>query len=266
MKQSIAFAAIAMAALMAFGEKQPLERYQSIIDRMPFGVPPPGFDPTRDPSEVAKDAGAEAAAAAQLTEEQQAIQRAVRFSVLNMDEGGVVHVGFSDISDPKAPRHFYMTVGEERYGWTVKEADANEKSMLVVKDGVEVRLKLGEDSGSDAKSIAAARSASAGARGRSELLARGDGETNFVSPRGRREKRLAEEAAAREAARKREEDRKREAAEREQREAEERAQREAERNEQRAELNALQEELRRQREEMQNIQRQEADAAAVQEE
>ncbi len=229
----------AMAALCAAAEKQPFERYQSIIDRMPFGQPPPGFDPTRDPAEVSKDeySGGET----ELTQEQEAIQKAVRFSVINVESDGAVRVGFSDMTDPKAPRHFYLAVGEERGGWVVKAADPNEKTMTVEKDGVEVELALGENSGGgDAKAEGGARATKRGVR--SSLLDRNASHGAATSMRGRREKREAEEQRQRA-------EQERERAEREKREEQERAEREAERAEQREQLNALKEELMRQREE-----------------
>lgn len=248
MKQMLAILAALGAISCAFAEKQPFERYRTIIDRMPFGQPPPGFDPTRDPSEVSRDEYSQSEV--ELTQEQEAIQRAVRFSVINVESDGVVRVGFSDMTDPKAPRHFYLAVGESRGGWSVKDADPNEKKMTVVKDGVEVELGLGENSGGiDGKAVANARNSTKQAR--SSLLQRG-GDSSTGAPmslRGRREKREAEEAARRAEDAKMAAERERERAEREKREEEERAEREAERAEQREQLNALQEELRRQREE-----------------
>ena len=40
---------IALAALVAAAERQPLERYQSIIDRQMFGELPDDFDPSKLP-------------------------------------------------------------------------------------------------------------------------------------------------------------------------------------------------------------------------
>lgn len=246
MKLKLAIVAAVVGMLSANGEKQPFERYQSIIDRMPFGQPPPNFDPTRDPSEVSRDEYNQNAAAEELTQEQEAIQKAVRFSVINVEPDGSVRVGFSDIADSKSPRHYYLAVGETRNGWLVKEADAMAKSMTVVKDGIEVKLALGENSGGDAGGGKGRRGAD---RARSALLNRGAGvDPAIMSHRGRRERREAEERANAEERRRLEEERKREEAERARREEEERAQREAERAEQREQLNILREELRRQRE------------------
>lgn len=247
MKKLVALMVAVVAFSCALAEKQPFERYQTIIDRMPFGQPPPGFDPTRDPNDVSKDEYSQQEV--ELTLEQEAIQKAVRFSVINVESDGVVHVGFSDMTDPKAPRHFYLAVGETRSGWSVKDADPNEKKMTVAKDGVEVELALGENSGGiDGKAVKNARNTTKPQR--SQLLSRGgDAGGPPMSMRGRREKREAEEAARRAEDAKQAAERERERAEREKREEEERAAREAERAEQREQLNALKEELLRQREE-----------------
>ena len=53
------FAVAACSCLAAAAERQPLERYQSIIDRQMFGQPPPNFDPSVPPSQVQKGAADE---------------------------------------------------------------------------------------------------------------------------------------------------------------------------------------------------------------
>ena len=239
-------------------EKQPFSRYQSIIDRMPFGQPPPGFNPEQMASEVSRS---DAASAQELTQEQEAIQKAVAFSVINVDpdDGGVM-VGFTDNADPKSPHHYYMRVGTTRDGWLVKEADIAEKTMTVVKDGVEVTLELGmNSSGGDSRSAKGAVASRPGSAGsslsgavptRSGLLSRrapgGGGVSTFQGRRRQREMEAAEakaDAEAREAERRK---REQEAAEQA---AADKAVREQERAEQREQLMAIQNELRRVREE-----------------
>lgn len=265
--KSILSILFAVAIGTLFAEKQPLERYQSIIDRQPFGKPPPGFNPEQMASEVsARDADA---AEQQLTQEQEVLQKSVSFSVINVDpdDGGLM-VGFSDLADPKVPRHYYMRVGTTRDGWLVKEADIAKKTMTVVKDGVEVSLELGANSnpggtgakgkGGTTRGGSAASGRTVGgmtATGRSGLLARrgaggaaapGSGLSSFQSRRAQREQAEAQaqaDAAAKEA------ERKRQAEEQAAKEAEERAARENERAEQREQLKAIQDELKRVREE-----------------
>lgn len=243
MRLIAAIASLAVAGGL-FAEKMPFERYQSIIDRQPFGQPPPGFNPQQMASDVSRTAADDAAAP--LSVEQEKLQKSVGFSVINVESDGSVMVGFSDKSDPKSPKHYYMRVGEERDGWLVKEGDPAKKSMTVVKDSVEITLDLGANSTADAKS--SKPGAPQTAAGRSPLLSRGANAPggSFHSRRARRE---AEEAQERAAAAAREAERKREAEEAAAKAEQEKAVREAERAEQRQQLLAIQEELRRAREE-----------------
>ena len=113
MKQIISLILVALPIISALAEvaaKRPYEDYTSIIDRQMFGALPPGFDPTKLPTEVAKiDQKA-------LSKEQEKLQSAIRFSMINITPSGEVAVGFSDNSNPKAPVHYYLKVGEERGG------------------------------------------------------------------------------------------------------------------------------------------------------
>jgi hypothetical protein len=101
------------------------------------------------PSEVAKTSQKE------LTKEQAKLQSSVHFSVINVAPDGTAAVGFSDNSNPKAPVHHYVKVGEESGGWKVLSADTAEKTMTIQKDGVELTLKLGDNSGGAAGGSAA---------------------------------------------------------------------------------------------------------------
>lgn len=222
-------ATIPLIAALAHAERQPYERYATIVDRQMFGELPLGFDPTKMPNEVAKTSAREEK---ELSQEQEQVKKAIRFSVINVTPAGETVVGFSDNGDPKNPRHYYLKVGESQNGWTVKDADAQTATMTVEKDGVEVTLKLGGDSGGGASTKAAEPRAP---RAGSGLLA------NRMSFRER--KRLEQQQQQADAAKLAEEARAREA-----REAEEKQQREAERAEQREQLLRIQEELRKARE------------------
>ncbi len=237
-----------------FAEKQSFDRYQSIIDRQPFGQPPAGFDPQKMASEVSRTDGA--AAEEQLTMEQEQIQKAVSFSVMNVEADGSVMVGFADRSDPKAPKHYYLAVGETQDGWFVKACDPSEETLTIVKDEVEATLKLGDNSNPAQKTGRGARpmtlqASPASVPARSTLLGRRFGATaeQPSSYRGRRARREMEEAQAKAAAEAREQERKRQAEEAAAREAAEKEKREHERAEQRQQLMAIQEELRKAREE-----------------
>ncbi len=231
---------VAVFALSLFAERQPYERYQSIVDRQMFGAPPPGFDPTVPPSEVSKsDAAADEE---QLTKEQEQIKSAIHFSVINVTPNGETAVGFTDNGDSKNPVHYYLKVGESRNGWLVKEADPVKATMTIAKGAVEVSLSIG---GNSAKQSAADKDGASSAR--RPVMAFRDG----IAPgslRGRRmmRERQREAVAAEEAKRIAEEKARREEDKRI--EEEEKAQRAAELAEQREQLLQIQEELRKQRE------------------
>ena len=233
-----------LLAMVASAEKQPFERYQSIIDRQMFGPLPPGFDPTKLPSEVQKSSAADAR---ELTKEQEQLKSSIHFSVINVASDGVTEVGFTDNSDPKMPRHYFLKVGDSRDGWTVKEADAEKATMTIVKDEIEVSLSLGGNSASGSGTTARVGAASV-ARPQSGLNGLGGRPGGLFaggSLRARRLQRQQEEAAAKaqaDAAAAEKE------AERQAQAEQEKAQREQERAEQRQQLLAIQEELKRVRE------------------
>ena len=236
-------AGVVAAAGTAAAERQPYDRYQSIVDRQMFGPLPPNFDPTKSPAEVSKSSGA--AAEKELTKEQEKVKSAIRFSVINVTPEGDTAIGFTDNSDPKAPKHYYLKVGEARGGWEVKAADAKAATMTIAKDGVEVSLTLGGDSSKDgANSASGGRDSAIAQPRRSTLLTTLGGRR-----RARRELEEAEEREVAKRAAERAAEQKAREEERARREEEERAQRAAEREESRRQLMQIQEELRKQREE-----------------
>ena len=263
-----AFCAVAaLFCLVAVAERQPLDRYQSIIDRQMFGQPPPNFDPTKPPSQVQKGS---ASNEKELTREQEAVKSAIHFSAINVTPSGDVAVGFTDNSDSKLPIHYYLKVGEERNGWKVLEADAVKAKMKIAKGDIEVELDLGANSakggGSTSRASANFSPAVAAAGRRAGLLA-SRRPTGFADPMvggaSLRERRAAREQARQEEAAKEkelEDKRKAEAAEKEAKENEREAQRQAEREEQRRELQLLKDELKAQREAVERA-REEREAA-----
>lgn len=122
--------------------KSTFERYEPILKRQMFGVPPAGFDPSISPVNV--KASRRDGEKEQLTPEQQKLQKSVKFTVLNLDSSGSVMVGFSDHTDPKMPKHFYMKVGETFRGWKVVEADVLAGTAVLEKDGIRLDMTLGE--------------------------------------------------------------------------------------------------------------------------
>jgi len=255
---SVASALAFAAGLSLFAERQPYARYQSIVDRQMFGALPPGFDPTKSPSEVSKADAREAEA--QLTKEQEQIKSAIHFSMINITPSGDTAVGFTDNGDAKNPVHYYLKVGEQRNGWLVKEADPVKATMTIAKGDVEVSLSIGGNSakggattkaGGASPSVASATAEqqSAASRPTSLLGARPAAANSLGSLRSRRllrEQQRQQDAAEKEAAQAAAEERRREE---EARREEERLQREVEREEQRAQLQQITEELRKAREE-----------------
>ena len=271
------------------------ERFKTIMDRNPFGRPPPGFDPDAPggASDIRPGAegGAEAAAAAEASAVEQQIISSVRVSVLNVTPSGKINVGFTD-SSAQPPRNYLMEVGEKREGceWQVVEADPEKLLVKVSKDGVEATLKLGggsadsdvkKDGDEVAKNAAgagpvpgmglrpgmpppglrrpplpgAAAGAALGAAG-----VAGEGMTGLDIARARRQERLKQQQD--------EAEQRRQAAEQAKQEREqERRERELaaeERKAQLAQLVQIQEELRRQREEKQQAEAERRAAEAAQ--
>lgn len=137
---------VAIAATLACFAKQPFERYQSILDRQMFGLPPDGFDPNKSPNDPSVRSAKPGKEEKELAAEQQKLKSAIHFSVINLMPDGTTAVGFSDNSNPKEPKHYYLRVGESRDGWLVKEANAKTASMVIVKNDLEVALTIGDNS------------------------------------------------------------------------------------------------------------------------
>ena len=244
----------ACACLAASAERQPVERYQSIIDRQMFGQPPPNFDPTVPPGLVQKGSSEEK----ELTREQEAVKSSIHFSAINVTPSGDVAVGFTDNSDSKMPIHYYLKVGEVRNGWKVLEADPVKATMKIAKGDIEVELDLGANSakGGGSTSRAGAMAASSIATNRRAGLLGGvkrplsggaEPRTGMLGASLRERRALREQARAEEAAKEKELEARRQA-EAAEKEKEREAQRQAEREEQRRELQLLKDELKAQRE------------------
>ncbi len=236
MNSRIASIAVFLFALSSlFAERQPYERYQSIVDRQMFGRPPAGFDPTVPASAVSKSDQKE------LTKEQEVLKSAVHFSAINVTPDGDTAVGFTDNADPKMPMHYYLKVGEVRNGWKVLEADPVNATMTIEKNDIQVSLSLGANSANSAATKAKPSAADAApAAKRLPLLGRRSGlQHGANASEGGKQKLLGSSLRQRRAAIAKE---RQEAAEKE------RARQEAEREERRQELEAMKEELRQQRE------------------
>ena len=251
----------ALAFFAAFAAGQSFKRYQTIIDRKPFGPEPANFDPEAVPGTASAEGAAEAGEMTleQRTAEEQNLASKVRVSILNVAPDGTVKVGFTD-SSANPPENYYLKVGASQNGWTVKGAEPATESVTLEKDGLEVTMKLGEGSGGKGGSKETAKG---GASRRGFMLQGGNrddkGAGGLHPPPTRlgglarlRQQRMEMEAKQREEAeRKREADAavKAEQAEREAREQEEKQRLAEERAQQREALLQIQEQLRKQREE-----------------
>ena len=138
----------AFAIFAAFADGQPFDRYQTIIDRKPFGPEPANFDPNAAPGSASSEGAAdsEEMTAEQRTVEEQKLASNVRISILNVAPDGTVKVGFTD-SSAKPAENYYLKVGGSQNGWTVKSADPATESVTLEKGGVAVTMKLGEGTG-----------------------------------------------------------------------------------------------------------------------
>ena len=222
------------------GAEEGLGPYETILKRMPFGPLPPNFNPDAPPGTAAGPSAAENEEA-QLTEDEQQIVSSVRVSILNVTPSGAVAVGFTD-SAAQPPANYYMKVGEKRDVWEVKEADPAEQTVVLVKNGVEATLKVGEGvAGGDKKAKGAARPMPSSPRGLMRAGGGPDGRPHLSGMDRLRARRMrsVEDMKA-------EEDRREAAAAEARKNA---AQAAAEREQQREALMQIQEELRRQREE-----------------
>lgn len=221
------------------GTETDIGEYSTIVDRQMFGPLPPTFDSTKPPGQGIMDSRGAKANEPQLTKEQAQIRKSVHFSVINLTPSGKTAVGFTDNSNPKEPKHHYLKVGETSSdGWTVKDADAATSTMTIVKDGIEVALVLGQNSGGGASAPAGASPAALQQTARRS----GGGQlpsASFKSRRAWRERKKNEEVnLMREqlAAQKRENEQKE-------------ALRKQEREEQRQQLNAIRDALAKMRDE-----------------
>ncbi len=268
---------MAVVPLLAMGQAEPSEDdeepsggsspneafapYQTIIDRLPFGPPPPNFDPDAPPGSAAAAGSAEEGDdEVERSEEEQQIVASVRVSVLNRTPSGVVVVGFTD-SSVQPQKHYLLKVGEKRDMWEVKDADPTNQVVVLAKNGVEATLKVGEGA-PEGKGGKAGKAPMPSRARLPQRMAGGDGQVG----RGRQPSGLA---LLRDRRRKSLEDLKEEEARKEAAQAQARkdaAQAQAEREQQREALMQIQEELRRQREEREQHAAQAAQESPRQEE
>ncbi|MCR5413361.1 MAG: hypothetical protein K6F50_01370 [Kiritimatiellae bacterium] len=234
--------------------------YKPLIDRFPFGKPAydaqgnwTGEGPEPGSPEDIQSAEQDEVS---VSEQEQALMKAVTVTLLSRDPiTSVMQVGFTDVSNAKSPRHHLVSVGAAEDGWIVKDIDEAKKEVLLVKDGVEIRMQVGAAQAAQPQPKKARPVTRAARPVRSALLAQ-DGEASGTpktmrSLRQERRERELERQRQIEADRKEREEedarrreelaRQREEEERirEQEKAEREAERAAEREEYKARLNDL---------------------------
>ncbi len=121
-------------------ESEGFQPYRRILDRMPFGALPPGFDP---------EAQQDAAAAAKMTAEEKALAdqaeeliKKTRICALNVNPEGKQYAGITVREEKGASRSYYLEEGQERDGWTLISVDVAARTAKVKKDGVEALLSM----------------------------------------------------------------------------------------------------------------------------
>ncbi len=105
----------------------PFSRYEAILSRKPFGLPP--LPPPPPPPQAAQPPPPPAFASK------------LRLCAINCTPAGTVAIGFID-STSNPPRNYYLDVGETEDGFLVREADFDQEFAVVTKDGVTVTLRL----------------------------------------------------------------------------------------------------------------------------
>ena len=125
----------ALRATTADYAPAPFSKYQTILDRMPFGALPANFNqaPAEAPSQTE----------AQIQAEQQKLAQQINMSCINITPNGATAIGFSDLA-AKPPVNFYLLVGANAGGWTVINADYDGEWAQIEKEGVTITLKLGK--------------------------------------------------------------------------------------------------------------------------
>ncbi len=143
-KRIIRLSVISLAALTASAGRAartesyaspPFSHYEPILERMPFGELPAKFGQTIDPNAAKQEALMKA--------EQQKLASRINMSAVNITPQGATAIGFTDLS-AKPPVSYYLLVGAEAGGWTVKSADYDAETAEIEKDGISISLQLGK--------------------------------------------------------------------------------------------------------------------------
>jgi hypothetical protein len=114
----------------------PFENYQIILDRMPFGRPPPAQS---EMPLTPEEAAAQKAAA----EEEKNLAKNVVLTCINMTPGGQIAVGFS-VNVDKSASNYYLRSGESQDGWSILAANYGAETATLKKGSVVITLQLGK--------------------------------------------------------------------------------------------------------------------------
>ena len=115
------------------------QRYRMILDRLPFGSLPAGFDPNAPTAAEAAQQEADAKKQAAQIEE---LMKKAKMSAFNTNPDGKVFIGIS-VQQDKISRTYYLAEGETQDGWEFVSADRAACSAKVRKDGIEAVFSLG---------------------------------------------------------------------------------------------------------------------------
>lgn len=135
--------AFVLRAETAVYEPWPRDRYDVILEKLPFGPLPAGFT---EPGTAGAAGGVaeevKIAAPEEVVAAQEELSGKIRLQCVNIAPCGDVMVGFLDESD-NATR-YYLAIGDSHRGFSVLDADYDREWAQIVKDGVMVTMKLGE--------------------------------------------------------------------------------------------------------------------------
>ncbi|MBN1557773.1 MAG: hypothetical protein JW951_06465 [Lentisphaerae bacterium] len=128
------WALLLMLSLAAAAPAYEFSRYRVILDREPFGTPPPRPDPAAQEPQVVKPARS-------FVDELR-----IRMCAITEHPDFGVRVGFLAAASPgsKEMKSYYMEVGETRDGITVADAEVDDESALLQRGGQEAWIFMNQ--------------------------------------------------------------------------------------------------------------------------
>ena len=132
------------AALAVVAVDEGFKPYQTILERMPFGRPPAGFDPDNPGIHMPSKSAVELKVPATNQEQEKLaeyIRSIVRVCALNVPPNGEPVVGFTDAAHTP-PRNHLLARGQTADGWTVLDIDTDSCRAVLSREGVSVSFAL----------------------------------------------------------------------------------------------------------------------------